>query len=211
MELSRWRIAIIDYGMGNLRSVEKAFHKVGALGAFVTDDIHAVASADKAVLPGDGAFDSTLRSLERSGVAETSLEFIASGKPFLGICVGMQALFTDSEEGEPGVRGLNVVKGHVRRFPGGSGLKVPEIGWNDICFRANSPIAAGIDAKGALAYFLHSYYCVADSPDDVAGTTEYGVEYCSAIVRENVWATQFHPEKSGPVGLTILRNFAGLA
>ena len=119
------KIAIIDYGMGNLRSVEKAFHKVGATGAFVTDDPAQVAAADKAVLPGDGAFDATMHSLRRSGVDAIARDFIASGRPFLGICVGMQVLLTDSEEGEPGVRGLDVVPGHVRRFPRGSGPEDP--------------------------------------------------------------------------------------
>ena len=111
------KIAIIDYGMGNLRSVEKAFHKVGFDGAFVTDDPAAVSSADKAVLPGDGAFDSTMNNLRRSGVDQIALDFIASGRPFLGICVGMQVLLTSSDEGEPGVQGLNVIPGRVRRFP----------------------------------------------------------------------------------------------
>ena len=204
------KVAIIDYGMGNLRSVEKAFHKVGMEGAFVTDDPAEVARADKAVLPGDGAFDSTMHSLRRSGVDRTVLEFIASGRPFLGICVGMQVLLTGSEEGEPGVRGLDVVPGRVRRFPGGEGLKVPQIGWNDIAFTPDSPLGADLPGDSPMAYFLHSYYCAPDDPADWAATTDYGVPYCSALHRGNVWATQFHPEKSGPVGLAILRNFSRL-
>ncbi len=200
------KIAIIDYGMGNLRSVEKAFHKVGAVGAFVTDDPQQVQSADKAVLPGDGAFDSTMHSLRRSGVDAIALDFVASGRPFLGICVGMQVLLTDSEEGEQGVRGLDVVPGRVKKFPGTDGLKVPQIGWNELSFASQSPLGAGLE-DNAMAYFLHSYYCAPDSGADVAATTEYGVSFCSALHRDNVWATQFHPEKSGPVGLTILRNF----
>ncbi len=208
------KVAIIDYGMGNLRSVEKAFHKVGMDGAFVTDDPAEVARADKAVLPGDGAFDSTMRSLRRSGVDRIALEFIASGRPFLGICVGMQVLLTGSEEGEPGVRGLDVVPGRVRRFPPGpgpnGGLKIPQIGWNDIAFAPGSPLGADLPGDSPMAYFLHSYYCAPDDPDDWAATTEYGVSYCSALHRHNVWATQFHPEKSGPVGLAILRNFSRL-
>lgn len=203
------KIAIIDYGMGNLRSVEKAFHKVGAVGAFVTDDPQAVQSADKAVLPGDGAFDSTMHSLRRSGVDSITLGFIASGRPFLGICVGMQALMTSSEEGEQGVRGLDVVPGRVRKFPPNGVLKVPQIGWNELSFAPRSPLGAGLD-DNAMAYFLHSYYCAPDSETDVAATTEYGLPFCSALHRGNVWATQFHPEKSGPVGLTILRNFSQL-
>jgi len=204
------RVAIIDYGMGNLRSVEKAFHKVGIVGAFVTDDPAEVARADKAVLPGDGAFDSTMHSLRRSGVDQTVLEFIASGRPFLGICVGMQVLLTGSEEGQPGVLGLDVVPGRVRRFPQGEGRKVPQIGWNDIAFTPGSPLGADLPGDSPMAYFLHSYYCAPDDPADWAATTDYGVSYCSALHRGNVWATQFHPEKSGPVGLAILRNFSRL-
>jgi glutamine amidotransferase len=203
------KIAIIDYGMGNLRSVEKAFHKVGADGAFVTDDPRDVAQADKAVLPGDGAFDSTMNSLRRSGVDQIALDFIASGRPFLGICVGMQVLLTGSDEGEPGVLGLNVIPGHVRKFTAQDGLKIPQIGWNNVCFRPDSPLGDGLP-DGPMAYFLHSYYCVPDDSADVAATTDYGVSYASALHRDNVWATQFHPEKSGPIGLNILRNFSRL-
>lgn len=228
IDLTRQRIAIIDYGMGNLRSVEKAFEKVGATGAFVTSDPEAVATADKAVLPGDGAFDATMRSLRASGVDRVSLDFIQSGRPFLGICVGMQALLTSSEEGEPGVLGLDVIPGRVRRFlpsptesgppgcgagvpSGGSGtLKIPQIGWNGLDFAPGSPLGAGLDAGEPMAYFLHSYYCQPDDPAHVAARTEYGVVYASALHRDNVWATQFHPEKSGKVGLTILANFARL-
>ncbi len=204
------KVAIIDYGMGNLRSVEKAFHKVGIAGAFVTDDPAEVARADKAVLPGDGAFDSTMHSLRRSGVDRTVSEFIASGRPFLGICVGMQVLLTGSEEGQPGVRGLDIVPGRVRRFLPGEGRKVPQIGWNDITFTPDSPLGADLPSDSPMAYFLHSYYCAPDDPTDWAAATDYGVSYCSALHRGNVWATQFHPEKSGPVGLAILRNFSRL-
>ena len=204
------KVAIIDYGMGNLRSVEKAFHRVGAEGAFVTDDPAQVARADKAVLPGDGAFDSTLHSLRRSGADAVAREFIASGRPFLGICVGMQVLLTASEEGEPGVRGLDVVPGRVRRFPSQVGLKVPQIGWNDVVFAPGSPLGADLPGESPMAYFLNSYFCVPDDAADVAATTDYGGPFCSALHRGNVWATQFHPEKSGPVGLAILRNFARL-
>ena len=210
------KIAIIDYGMGNLRSVEKAFEKIGAEGAFVTDDPARVAGADKAVLPGDGAFDATMRSLRRSGVDRVVLDFIASGRPFLGICVGMQVLLTGSDEGEPGVRGLDVVPGRVRRFPAAPskpdmpGLKVPQIGWNTVEFVPGSPLGADLPGADPMAYFLHSYFCAPDDPADIAATTDYGLPYCSALHRDNVWTTQFHPEKSGPVGLAILRNFARL-
>ncbi len=203
------KVAIIDFGMGNLRSVEKAFHKAGMDGAFVTDDPHEVARADKAVLPGDGTFDQTMHSLRRSGTDTIVQEFVASGRPFLGICVGMQVLLTSSEEGEPGVLGLNIVPGRVRRFPAG-GIKVPQIGWNTLDFAPNSPLGDGLPGDTPMAYFLNSYYCVPDDPADAAATTEYGLPFCSALHRGNVWATQFHPEKSGPVGLAILRSFARL-
>ncbi len=204
------KVAIIDYGLGNLRSVEKAFHRVGVPGAFVTDDPAAVAAADKAVLPGDGAFDSTMRSLRTSGVDRVVLDFVASGRPFLGICVGMQALLTSSDEGEQGVLGLDLVPGRVRRFPEGSGLKVPQIGWNVLNFAEGTPLGKDVPGPEPMAYFLHSYYCAPDNDADIAASTEYGVVYASALHRDNIWATQFHPEKSGPVGLAILANFARL-
>ena len=202
------KIAIIDYGMGNLRSVEKAFHKVGATGAFVTSNSREVADADKAVLPGDGTFDSTMRSLRDSGVDMIAHEFVASGRPFLGICVGMQVLLTESEEGEQGVRGLDIIPGRVRKFPPATGLKVPQIGWNDIVFTPGTPLGEGQTHAQPMAYFLNSFYCAPDDLSDVAATTDYGFPFCSALCRGNVWATQFHPEKSGQVGLAILSNFA---
>ena len=204
------KVAIIDFGMGNLRSVEKAFHKAGMDGAFITDDPRKVARAAKAVLPGDGTFDQTMHSLRHSGTDKIVTEFAASGRPFLGICVGMQVLLTSSEEGEPGVLGLDIVPGQVRRFPAGSGIKVPQIGWNTLDFTPNSPLGDGLPGESPMAYFLNSYYCVPDDPADLAATTDYGLPFCSALHRGNVWATQFHPEKSGPVGLAILRNFARL-
>ncbi|MGI4789372.1 MAG: imidazole glycerol phosphate synthase subunit HisH [Janthinobacterium lividum] len=204
------KVAIIDFGMGNLRSVEKAFHKAGMEGAFVTDDPAEVAAADKAVLPGDGTFDSTMHSLRRSGTDKIVQQFVESGRPFLGICVGMQVLLTRSEEGEQGVLGLDIVPGRVRRFPANAGVKVPQIGWNTLEFSAGSPLGVGLPGEAPMAYFLNSYYCTPDDPADVAATTDYAGPFCSALHRGNVWATQFHPEKSGPVGLAILRNFARL-
>jgi len=203
-------VAIIDFGMGNLRSVEKAFHRAGMDGAFITADPAEVASADKAVLPGDGTFDATMHSLRRSGTDKIVLEFVHSGRPFLGICVGMQVLLTSSEEGEQGVSGLDIVPGRVKRFPAGAGLKVPQIGWNTLEFARDSPLGVELPGASPMAYFLNSYYCTPDNPADIAATTDYGLPFCSALHRGNVWATQFHPEKSGPVGLAILRNFAKL-
>jgi glutamine amidotransferase len=203
------KIAIIDYGMGNLRSVEKAFHEVGASDAFVTADPARIASADKAVLPGDGAFDATMARLREAGVDKVAAEFVASGRPFLGICVGMQALLSSSEEGEPGIEGLNLVPGRVRRFPGGSSLKIPQIGWNSLSFPRPSVLFDGI-SDGSMVYFLHSFYCAPDDEVTVSATCNYGVTYCAGLQRANIHATQFHPEKSGEVGLRILKNFASL-
>ena len=204
------KVAIIDFGMGNLRSVEKAFHKVGMLGAFITDDPAEVAGADKAVLPGDGTFDSTMHSLRRSGTDRIVREFVGSGRPFLGICVGMQVLLTSSEEGEPGVLGLDIVPGRVRRFAPNAGVKIPQIGWNTLDFVHDSPLGVGLPGASPMAYFLNSFYCTPDDPGAIAATTDYAGPFCSALHRGNVWATQFHPEKSGPVGLAILQNFGRL-
>lgn len=203
------KIAIIDYGMGNLKSVEMAFHRVGAMGAFVTDDPAEVARADKAVLPGDGAFDATVDRLREAGADQVVQEFVASGRPFLGICVGMQALLTSSEEGRPDAKGLEIVPGRVKRFAGGTDLKVPQIGWNQLRFPRQSALFAGL-SDGAFVYFLHSFYCAPDSEACVTATSDYGLSYCAGVEKANVHATQFHPEKSGEVGLTILRNFATL-
>ncbi|HEY3333106.1 MAG TPA: imidazole glycerol phosphate synthase subunit HisH [Capsulimonadaceae bacterium] len=203
------KIAIIDYGMGNLRSVEKAFHHVGATGAFVTDDPAAVLAADKAVLPGDGAFDATMDRLRETGVDNIVKQFTASGRPFLGICVGMQCLLTDSEEGRRGAVGLDLVPGSVRRFPANAGLKVPQIGWNELTFPRESALFAGI-VPGQMVYFLHSFYCVPAEANVTTASADYGVEYCAGLQLSNIHATQFHPEKSGQVGLNILRNFSAL-
>ena len=204
------KIAIIDYGLGNLRSVEKALQFVGAPDAFVTDDPALVASADKAVLPGDGAFDATMDRLRASGVDKIVREFVATGKPFLGICVGMQVLLTESEEGRRGVKGLDLVPGVVKRFtPASSADKVPQIGWNELQFPRKSDLFAGIN-PGSMVYFLHSYYCDPSDDDAVSASADFCGVYCAALQFGNIHATQFHPEKSGPVGLSILQNFARL-
>ncbi len=195
--------------MGNLRSVEKAFHHVGATGAFVTEDPVEVLKADKAVLPGDGAFDATMERLRATGTEHVVKEFVKSGRPFLGICVGMQCLLTHSEEGNPDAVGLNLVPGTVKRFPANAGLKVPQIGWNALQFPHESALFGGIDA-GQFVYFLHSYYCVPDDPMVTTAAADYGVAYCAGLQLGNIHATQFHPEKSGNVGLSILSNFSAL-
>lgn len=203
-------IAIIDYGMGNLRSVQKGFEKVGSE-AVVTADPRVLPEADRIVLPGVGAFRDCMHNLEQAGFVEPILRVISDGRPFLGICVGMQLLLTDSVEFGL-YRGLDVIPGHVLRFPddmreAGEELKVPHMGWNQIGFRTRPPAFEGIDA-GADVYFVHSYYAKPDDETVVATETEYGIRFCSAIWKDNIVATQFHPEKSQDVGLRILKNFA---
>ncbi|OGU00090.1 MAG: imidazole glycerol phosphate synthase, glutamine amidotransferase subunit [Geobacteraceae bacterium GWC2_48_7] len=203
-------IAIVDYGMGNLRSVQKGFEKIGAE-AVITSDPQAVLKADKIVLPGVGAFRDCMRNLEQGGFVEPILKVIAQGRPFLGICVGMQLLFTDSVEFGL-YRGLDVIPGHVLRFPegmheAGEALKVPHMGWNQLDFKQNAPVFAGVE-DGSNVYFVHSYYVRPDADNVIACTTNYGIEFCSAIRKDNITATQFHPEKSQDVGLRMLRNFA---
>jgi imidazole glycerol-phosphate synthase subunit HisH len=202
-------IAIIDYGMGNLRSVQKGFEKVGAE-AVVTADPRVVLEAGKIVLPGVGAFRDCMRNLEAAGFVEPILAVIAQGRPFLGICVGMQLLFTDSTEFGL-YNGLGVIPGHVLRFPEGmrSGdeeLKVPQMGWNQLSFKRRPPAFEGI-ADNANVYFVHSYYAKPDDSGVIATTTDYGIQFCSSVWRDNIVATQFHPEKSQEKGLRILKNF----
>jgi glutamine amidotransferase len=205
-------IAIIDYGMGNLRSVQKGFERVGCE-AVVTADPKVVLEADKIVLPGVGAFPDCMRNLEQGGFIEPLLKVIREGRPFLGICLGLQLLFTESEEF--GVhQGLNVIPGRVVRFPegmtaGGENLKVPHMGWNQLAIRRRPPVFAGVE-EGANFYFVHSFYVVPEDESVVATATTYGVEFCSSIWKDNIVATQFHPEKSQEKGLQILKNFGEL-
>ncbi len=205
-------IAIVDYGMGNLRSVQKAFEKIGAE-AVVTSDPLVVLEADRVVLPGVGAFRDCMRNLEEAGFVDPLLKVIAEGRPFLGICVGMQLLFTDSVEFGL-YSGLNVIPGHVLRFPdqmivAGERLPVPQMGWNQLTFKKHPPAFVGIE-DGSNVYFVHSYYVEPDDSAVIATTTDYGIEFCSSIWKDNIIATQFHPEKSQDVGLRILKNFAEL-
>ena len=206
-------IAIIDYGMGNLRSVQKGFEKVG-FDAIVTADPKLVLEADKVVLPGVGAFADCIRNLTQGGFVEPILKVIRDGRPFLGICLGLQLLFTESEEF--GLhKGLDVIPGRVIRFPegmtdGNEALKVPHMGWNQLTIRRRPPVFAGID-DGTNVYFVHSYYVKPDDDAVVAATTDYGFEFCAAIWKDNVVATQFHPEKSQDKGLLILKNFGNLS
>ncbi len=205
-------IAIVDYGMGNLRSVHKAFERVG-LPAIVTHDPGLIRKATGLVVPGVGAFKKAMENLKELGLVETIIEFIEGGKPFLGICLGLQILFSESEEF--GVQsGLGIFKGRVVRFsfslPGlslsANPLKVPHMGWNAVNVRKRPPALEGIE-NGAHFYFVHSYYPVPEDPEIVATTTDYGGEFVSSITRENLFACQFHPEKSQAAGLKILKNF----
>lgn len=206
-------ITIIDYEMGNLRSVEKAFEKLGHA-AKVSSRPEDLLTTDKIVLPGVGAFRDCINNLRAGGFVEPLLRHVASGKPLLGICVGMQMLFDESEEfGRH--RGLGLVPGKVTRFPAGmeedgERLKVPHMGWNSIHLQTPAPIFKEI-LDGSYVYFVHSYYCSAENPSDVAATCRYGdVEFCAAVWRDNLMATQFHPEKSQAVGLEMLNNFGKL-
>jgi len=200
-------IAIIDYGMGNLRSVQKGFEKVGHQ-AIVTSDPADVAAATKVVLPGVGAFADAMAELKRRGLIEPVLAAIHSGKPFLGICLGLQLLFdTGYENGRH--QGLGVLKGEVVRFDLPPDFSVPHMGWNQLLIRHPAPILVGL-ADGTFVYFVHSYYVVPDDPDVIATETDYGGPFCSMIWRENLYATQFHPEKSQSDGLRMLKNFAEL-
>ena len=200
-------ITIVDYGMANLRSVQKAFERVGHA-AEITGDPGRVAEADRLVLPGVGAFRDAIARLHETGLAEPILGHVRSGKPFLGICLGLQLLFTTShEDGEHA--GLNLFSGEVVRFPPAPGLKVPHMGWNQLRIRRRAPVLGDLPG-GCAVYFVHSYYVVPKDPRLVATETDYPTPFASAIWHENVFATQFHPEKSQAVGLSMLARFAAL-
>ncbi|CAI4030847.1 Imidazole glycerol phosphate synthase subunit HisH [Nitrospira tepida] len=209
-------IAIIDYGMGNLRSVQKAFETVGCP-AVVTRSPQVIRDASHVVLPGVGAFADCMKNLDHYGLIQPIRAAIQSGKPFLGICLGFQVLFSESEEF--GLhKGLDILSGRVLRFPwtckpsvdsrpaGSAGLKVPHMGWNQITIERRAPPLAEIE-NGASLYFVHSYYVAPADPSVIATTTTYGLSFASSIWRDNVVACQFHPEKSQSVGLRIVKNF----
>jgi glutamine amidotransferase len=200
-------IAIIDYGMGNLRSVQKGLERAGCH-AEVTRDPERIEAANGVVLPGVGAFGACMDNLRTYGLIDTVRRVITRGTPFLGICLGMQLLFEESEEFGP-VHGLGIFPGRVVRFPETLGLKVPHMGWNQIRKQGEPRHLRGIN-DGVFVYFVHSYYVAPADASLTATTTEYGVEFTSAIARDNVFATQYHPEKSQTVGLKILENFGGI-
>lgn len=201
-------IAIMDYGVGNLRSVEKAFHFIG-LHAEVTSGRDDILKAGGVVLPGVGAYADAMKSLAARGMPELVREVISRGKPFLGICLGLQLLFDYSEEGGNRVEGLGILRGEIRQLPLDMGLKVPHMGWNSLKTDLSCPLFKGISGDPHV-YFVHSYFLTARDRSIVTATSEYGVTIDAAVSSGNVHATQFHPEKSGETGLKILKNWAQL-
>ena len=205
-------IAVVDYGMGNLRSVQKALEKVGYT-ATVTSNPQQIADAHSVVLPGVGAFKDCIHNLEKLSLIEPILQSIRSGKPFLGICLGLQVLFTESDEFGK-TPGLNLITGTVVHFSQkdsspDSRLKIPHMGWNALSFQKNLPFFNGVE-DGSFFYFVHSYYVKPEDKDVIATTTSYGVDFTSSIQKDNIFACQFHPEKSQQVGLQVLKNFGTL-
>ncbi|HMJ65188.1 MAG TPA: imidazole glycerol phosphate synthase subunit HisH [Candidatus Binatia bacterium] len=202
-------IALLDYGSGNLRSVEKALRKVGA-DVLVTTSPKGLKDARAAVLPGVGAFDDCITAMQKQELLEAVKQFVGSGRPFLGICVGYQALFERSEEFNSCAAGLTLFKGSVVRFAEQPGLKVPQIGWNQLeIVRPECPLFRGIENR-SYVYFVHSFFPRPEEQSIVATRTSYGENFASSIWKDNVYATQFHPEKSQAVGLKLLENFVAL-
>lgn len=200
-------IAIIDYGAGNLRSVEKALKALGET-PVITSNKEAVLGADKIILPGVGSFGDAMDRLNQSGLTEVIQEAVKRDIPFLGICLGLQLLFESSEE-SPGVKGLGILPGQILKIPGRPGLKIPHMGWNSLDIKTDARLFKGIE-NGAYVYFVHSYYLKAEDESMVAASTEYGVDIHASVEKGNVFACQFHPEKSSGTGLAILRNFLEL-
>ena len=195
------RIVVIDYESGNLRSVARAVEKAGVI-PVVTSDPASLENADGVILPGVGSGPAAMAALQSRGLVTPLLDYIAGGRPFLGVCLGLQLLLDATDEGDADCLGL--VPGRVRRLP--DGLKVPHMGWNTVEFQRDHPLWRGIP-QGSHFYFVHSYYADPEASADVAGVTEYGVPFCSIYARDNVVATQFHPEKSGENGLRVYANF----
>lgn len=208
-------IAVIDYGMGNLRSVEKGFLKVG-IDVKVTNRPEDIERADAVVLPGVGAFRDCMKELTDLRLTDAVIGAVQQGKPYLGICLGLQVLFSESEEFGR-CSGLDIFRGRVVKFDFGTGdgergrpdLKIPQMGWNQLNIKDSNPLFRGIPDKSYF-YFVHSFYVVPDDKSIVAATTDYGVEFTSAVWKDNVYAVQFHPEKSQALGLQLLRNFGNI-
>ncbi len=200
-------IAIIDYDAGNLKSVEKALIRVGA-DPVVTRDARVITQADKVILPGVGAFGEAMEKLESFDLIDPIYKVVEQGTPFLGICLGLQLLFEYSEEKE-GCKGLSLLKGGIKRIPDAPGLKVPHMGWNSLKVTENAKLFQNLP-ENPYVYFVHSYYLQAEDPAIVAATAEYGVSIHASVEKDNLFACQFHPEKSGETGLAILKNFVEL-
>lgn len=200
-------IAIVDYDAGNIRSVEKALTALGEA-AVITRDREKILNAEKVILPGVGAFGDAMGKLRSFGLEEIIRQVVAQNTPFLGICLGLQLLFESSEE-TPGVKGLGILKGKILKIPDHTGLKVPQIGWNSLKFPHSGKLFRGI-AEESYVYFVHSYYLQAQEPEIVTATTEYAAHIHASVEKGNVFACQFHPEKSSDVGLRILQNFVAL-
>ena len=200
-------IAIIDYDAGNIRSVQKALEECGA-SARITADSDDIIAADGVVFPGQGACDASMRSIRERGLFDVIKQSIDSGKPFLGVCLGLQLLLESSEEGDEPC--LAILKGSTKRLPpektDQAGLKIPHMGWNSVSLSVDHPVFKGIPDESYF-YFVHSYYADPEDKNIVAGVTNYGIDFCSAVAWDNVAAVQFHPEKSGAVGLSLYRNF----
>lgn len=201
-------IAVIDYGAGNLQSVVKALDFIDC-DCFVTNQKEELLNATGAILPGVGSFADAMDCMNNSGMTEAVLEYVKSDKPLLGICLGLQLLFDGSEE-SPGAKGLGLLKGKIRKIPNSDGsLKIPHMGWNSLNIRKHDGIFKNIEGS-PYVYFVHSYYLKADDEDIVSARTHYGIDIDAAVRYKNIYATQFHPEKSGKIGLQILRNFVDI-
>ena len=200
-------IAIIDYDAGNLKSVEKALQYLGEE-CIVTRDKEKLLKADKIILQGVGAFGDAMEKLHKFELVDVIHKLVKENKPFLGICLGLQLMFESSEEG-PGVKGLGLLPGKIVKFPEKEGFKIPHMGWNSIDVKEGSRLFKGV-SNNSYVYFVHSYYLQAENENDVAATTEYITHVHASVEHDNIFACQFHPEKSGDVGLRILKNFCEL-
>ncbi len=198
-------IAILDYDAGNTKSVERAFWRIGE-DTVLTRDFKQIEKADRIVLPGVGAFGDAMSHLRKYELDKVIRDQVLSGKPFLGICLGLQVLFEESDE-TPGVEGLGILGGSIKRIPDAPGLKIPHIGWNSLDFPHAGRLFDGVD-EGSFAYFVHSYYLEAKDEAIVTATADYGVKVHASVEKDNIFACQFHPEKSSDVGSKILQNFA---
>ncbi|MBQ7766099.1 MAG: imidazole glycerol phosphate synthase subunit HisH [Lachnospiraceae bacterium] len=200
-------IAIIDYDAGNIKSVEKALQSLGEE-VIVTRDAQVLLNAEKVILPGVGAFGDAMAKIRSYNLENVIHQIVANGTPFLGICLGLQLMFEESDE-TPGVKGLGLLPGKILRIPDGEDLKIPHMGWNSLHFEKDTRLFKGI-GEGAYVYFVHSYYLKAEDESIVAASAEYGTHIHAAVEKDNVFACQFHPEKSSEVGLSILKNFIEL-